>query len=183
MSSLVKISDLVSFEPLEDCFNDVVAPELIEISSFRTLLQFIADAYLLQLPYTQVWASLTNIVLLQHNEMDDDEFVSILWFICKQLGRKELLELELDLVRGANLNKSKLLKRAQVGLLINHLTECRVSSDNCLKLSFLYDFFQVTEGKHHVIEQIHSKFVANMDGMASMTEFKYDNLIDLITAL
>lgn len=71
----------------------------------------------MSLPFEKVWASLVNVALLLHVEMSDDEVTKLVWFICKSIKHKDLLRLDIDLVRGSNMNRSRVMKRAQLGLL------------------------------------------------------------------
>jgi hypothetical protein len=57
---------MLNFEALSDVFEDIVAPELIDITNFTKLVAFSKQAYLMGLPYPKIWASLINVILLMH---------------------------------------------------------------------------------------------------------------------
>jgi hypothetical protein len=67
LENLSSISpEMLNFDALRDVFEDIVAPELIDISNFTKLVVFTQQAYQMGLPYAKVWASLINVVLLMH---------------------------------------------------------------------------------------------------------------------
>ncbi len=66
MDNVEKICDMVQFEPFRETFEDLVAPELLEITNHEKLLIFVRQAYLVKIPFEKIWASLVNILLLVH---------------------------------------------------------------------------------------------------------------------
>ena len=49
--------------------------------------------------------------------MPPETLVEMCWYVCKSLKDKDLMKLDLTLVRGGVANSSRLLKRAQLKLL------------------------------------------------------------------
>lgn len=119
MENVEKICDLVQFEPFRETFEDLIAPELLEITNYEKLLGFVRQAYLVKLPFEKIWASLVNVLLLLHQELPPETLVEMSWYVCKSLKEKDLMKLDLTLVRGGVANSSRLMKRAQLKLLIS----------------------------------------------------------------
>ena len=117
MTNIDKICDMVQFEPFRETFEDLIAPELLEITNYEKLLVLVRQAYLMKLPFEKVWSSLVNVLLLLHQELPAETLVEMSWYVCKSLKDKDLMKLDLTLVRGGVANSSRLLKRAQLKLL------------------------------------------------------------------
>ena len=74
MLKLVKkiheISDLIEFESEEiwSVFDQIIAQEILEISNFETVVEMAKLAHEMELPYRSFWASMVNMLLLNHQE-------------------------------------------------------------------------------------------------------------------
>lgn len=71
----------------------------------------------MKLPFQRVWSSLVNVLLLLHQELPPEILIEMSWYVCKSLESKDLMKIDLTLVRGGVANSSKLMKRAQLKLL------------------------------------------------------------------
>ena len=80
------------------------------------------------LPYSKVWASLINVVLLMHQEMPDELLIRISWYLSKGVGVREKFTFDTGVVEGSStLRAEKLRKRAQVKFLLSHLSSLEVA--------------------------------------------------------
>ena len=81
--------DLVEFSnsDLTRAFNEVVASELLEITNFEWINEIALLAYQMEMPYPKFWASLINIILLNHAEFSltdqKKSLIDLLYYILK----------------------------------------------------------------------------------------------------
>jgi hypothetical protein len=141
VEQVAKLGDLIEFEQLKECFETKIAPEIIEITNFSKLVALADHCYQARLPYEKVWASLVNVVLLLHAEMSEKELVDLLWYVCKSVRSPDFLSFDVSLVKAAN--PSRLIKKAQLTVLIEYLRDIEVNNENVLKMSFLFSFFNL----------------------------------------
>lgn len=129
MESLGSISpEMLNYDALRDVFEDLAAPLLIDITNFTKLLLFTKQAYQMGLPYTKIWASLINFVLLMHQEVPDELLIEMCWHITKAVGVRDRFTFDTELVHGSSSSRAeKLRKRAQVKFLLSHLAGVKLS--------------------------------------------------------
>ena len=109
-----KICDMVQFEPFRETFEDLIAPELLEITNYEKLLVLVRQAYLMKLPFEKVWSSLVNVLLLLHQELPAETLIEMSWYVCKSLKDKDLKRFLLRLKKESA--KSCSLKAGQAKL-------------------------------------------------------------------
>ena len=83
------IMDLIEFsnEDLKRAFNEIAARELLEITNFEWTNEIAKLAYQMEMPYPKLWASLINVVLLNHAEFSltdsKKSLIDLLYYILK----------------------------------------------------------------------------------------------------
>lgn len=81
-----QLREVIDFEAeaLTRVFEEVVSRELIEVDKFDELVEIAKLAYLMNLPYKSFWAAITNLLLLQFQEMEQELLVQLTFYLLKQ---------------------------------------------------------------------------------------------------
>ena len=107
--------------------------------------------------------------------MNDSEVVPICYYLCKNTKHRDLIRY--DSVKQLS---HKVMKKVQLAFLIDRLRLVEVLGNNVLMLTYLMEYFSVDKPVAHDI--VMDKF-GSIDGLAEVTEFTYDMLLDLVNAL